>query len=127
MRFMILVKAGPESEASRPPSQQLREAMSAYNEALVKAGVRVDRGGLHPSSDAIRVTWPDGKPTRTDGPFAETKELIAGYFILDVDSREEAIEWAMRCPKPHNHPDCQIELRQIFANPVRTDGEATKH
>ena len=92
------------------------EAMDKYNEELVKAGVRVMAKGLHPSSNGIRVSFPQTgeKPVVTDGPFTEIKELIAGFILIDVNTREEAIEWAMRMPDPQGHGEGQIELRQIF-------------
>lgn len=124
MRFMMIVKATPESEAGVMPSTEIINEMMAYNEALVKAGVLVDGGGLHPSSNAVRVTWQGDKRIRTDGPFAETKELIAGYWILDVKSRDEAIEWAMRVPNPAGNENGQVELRQLFEAPELTDDEA---
>lgn len=117
MLFMLIVKASKhsEGEVEKLPSLELREAMDKYNEDLVKAGVRVMAKGLYPSSEGIRISYPNPgeKPVVTDGPFTETKELIAGFFLLDVKSREEAIEWAMRCPDPMGHGEGQIELRQV--------------
>ena len=115
MRFMMIVKANKDSEAGKMPSEELLNAMGKYNEELMKAGVLVDLAGLHPSSKAARVQFSGGRPTVIDGPFAETKELIAGYWIIKVNSRDEALNWAKRVPAPHG--ECQdgvIELRQIF-------------
>ena len=116
MLFMMIVKASKNSEAGKFPSAELIEAMSKYNEELVKAGVRVMAKGLHPSSSGIRISYPNPgeKAVVTEGPFTESKELIAGFFLIDVKSREEAIEWAMRAPDPQGHGEGQIELRQVF-------------
>lgn len=116
MRFMMIVKATKDSEAGVMPSQELIDAMMQYNEELVKAGVLLAGEGLHPTSSAIRVSYPTpgGKPEVTDGPFTETKELIAGFWLIQVKSREEAIEWALRAPDPHGGGEGQIELRQVF-------------
>jgi len=116
MRFMMIVKATRDSEAGEPPSPELFEAMMRYNEELAKAGVLLAADGLHPSSNAIRISYPEpgGKPTVVDGPFTESKEMIAGYTLIEVRSREEAIEWAMRMPDPHGRGEGQIELRQVF-------------
>lgn len=123
MRFMMIVKATKDSEAGLPPNPELFEAMMRYNEELAKAGVLVAADGLHPSSGAIRISYPEpgGKPTIIDGPFSEAKELIAGYTLIEVRSREEAIEWAMRMPDPHGFGEGQIELRQVFEGPELTD------
>ena len=117
MRFMMLLKADKTTESGALPTSQDLEAMGKYNEELVKAGVLLDGAGLHPSSKGARVTFQDGKPTVTDGPFAETKELIAGYWMIQVKSKEEAIEWAKRVPfdrLPSDGRTPQIELRQMF-------------
>ena len=116
MLFMIIVKASKNSEAGNLPSSELMEAMDKYNEELVKAGVRVMAKGLHPSSNGIRLSFlkPGKKPIITEGPFTETTELIAGFILIDVNSREEAIEWAMRMPDPQGYGEGQIELRQVF-------------
>ena len=113
MRFIVMVKATADSEAGVMPSQELLTAMTAYNEELVKAGVMLAGEGLHPSSRGARVRFSGSNRTVVDGPFAETKELIAGFWIIQVKSREEAIEWVKRCPNPMN-VDSEIEIRQIF-------------
>jgi hypothetical protein len=115
MRFMMIVKASKDSEAGVMPSDELISAMTKYNEQLVKAGVLLDASGLQPSSKGFRVRYSGGKPTIIDGPFAETKELIAGYWIINVRSREEAVEWAKRIPAPHGkNTEGEIEVRQFF-------------
>ena len=113
MRFMVMIKANEQSEAGAMPSQELLAAMGRYNEELVKAGVMVAGEGLQPSSKGVRVRF-DGADRRViDGPFAETKELIAGFWIFQVKSLEEAIEWVKRCPNPMEG-ESEIEIRQIF-------------
>ena len=117
MRFMMLLKADKNTEAGHLPTAEDLAVMGKYNEELIKAGVLVDGQGLHPSSKGARVTFPGGKPTVTDGPFAETKELIAGYWMINVKSKEEAIEWAKKVPfrmLPTNEGTPQIEIRQVF-------------
>lgn len=123
MLFMLIVKASKNSEAGSLPSSELMEAMTKYNEELVKAGVRVMAKGLHPSSNGIRLSYPKPgeKPVVTDGPFTDSKELIAGFILIDVKSKEEAIEWAMRMPDPQGHGEGQIELRQVFEAPEPTN------
>src|SRR6195256_6109150 len=101
MRFMMIVKASKDSEAGVMPSEELLSAMGKYNEELMKAGVLLDAAGLQASSKGARVRFSGGKRTVIDGPFTETKELIAGYWVIQVKSREEAIEWAKRAPAPH--------------------------
>ena len=113
MRFMIIVKASPESEAGKMPSEKLLADMGKYNEELVKAGVMLAGEGLHPSSKGVRVQFSGSKRTVVDGPFAETKELIAGFWLIQVKSKEEAIEWVKRCPNPMES-DSEIEIRQVF-------------
>ncbi|WP_339482121.1 MULTISPECIES: YciI family protein [unclassified Pseudomonas] len=113
MRFMVIVKASPESEAGEMPSTQLLAAMGAYNEELVKAGVMLAGEGLHPSAEGVRVQFSGKDRTVIDGPFAETKELIAGFWIFKVQSLQEAIDWVKRCPNPMVS-DSEIEIRQIF-------------
>ena len=121
MRLMMMVRATKETEAGVRPSPEIVNAMMKYNEELVKAGVLLDAGGLQPSSNGVRVTWPDGKPKATDGPFTETKELIAGFWIIEVKSKEEALEWAMRVPNPTGDKDAAIELRPFAQAPDLTD------
>ena len=113
MRFMVMVKATKDSEAGVMPSEQLLTAMTKYNEDLAKAGIMLAGEGLHPSSKGARVRFSGQMRDVIDGPFAETKELIAGYWIWQVRSREEAIEWVKRCPNPMPG-DSEIEIRQIF-------------
>jgi hypothetical protein len=115
MRFMVMVKASKDSEAGVMPSEELLAAMAKYNEELVKAGVLLDATGLQASSKGARIKFSGGKRTVIDGPFAETKELIAGYWLIQVKSKAEAIEWAMRCPNPHGEGvENEIEIRQLF-------------
>jgi hypothetical protein len=113
MRFMVMVKATPDSEAGVMPSQELRAAMGKYNEELARAGVMLAGEGLQPSAKGARIRFSGDKRTVIDGPFAETKELIAGFWILQCKSREEVIEWVKRCPNPMAG-DSEIEIRQIF-------------
>ena len=113
MRFMIIVKATKDSEAGVMPSKQLLTEMGKFNEELVKAGVLRAGEGLQPSSKGARVRFSGGKRTVIDGPFAETKELIAGFWLWEVKSKDEAIEWVKRCPNPHDE-ECEIEIRQVF-------------
>jgi hypothetical protein len=114
MRFMILVKATKDSEAGAMPDQKLLTEMGKFNEELVKAGIMLEGEGLHPSSRGARVKFSGTTRTVNDGPFAETKELIAGYWIWRVKSKEEAIEWVKRCPNPSPGVEGEIEIRQIF-------------
>jgi len=114
MRFMILVKASADSEAGVMPSEELLTAMGNFNEALAQAGVLVSADGLHPSSKGARVRFSGDKRSVIDGPFIETKELIAGYWVWEVKSKEEAIEWVKRCPNPMPGTEAEIEIRQIF-------------
>jgi hypothetical protein len=115
MRFMMMVKANKDSEAGVMPKEELLAAMAKYNEELVKAGVLLDATGLQPSSKGARIKFSGGKRTVIDGPFAETKELVAGYWLIQVKSKEEAIEWAKRVPAPFGEDqDGEIELRQLF-------------
>jgi len=113
MRFMVMVKATRESEAGIMPGEQLLSEMGKFNEALAKAGVLLAGDGLHPSSKGARVRFSGKQRTVVDGPFTETKELVAGYWIWQVRSREEAIEWVKRCPNPMPG-DSEIEIRQLF-------------
>jgi len=114
MRFMMLVKANTDSEAGIMPEEKLLAAMATYHEELAKAGVLLDASGLQPSKKGWRIKFAGGKRTVVDGPFAETKELIAGYTIIQVKSREEALEWAKRMPNPAGEKDGEIEIRQLF-------------
>jgi len=111
---MIIVKASQDSEAGVMPSEELMTAMGNYNEELVKAGILIECDGLQPSSKGARVRFSGEKRTVIDGPFAETKELIAGYWIWNVKSKQEAIEWVKRCPNPMPGTDAEIEIRQVF-------------
>jgi hypothetical protein len=113
MRFMIIVKASKDSEAGIMPSEKLLAEMGKFNEELVKAGVLLAADGLHPTSKGARVKFSGNTRTVVDGPFTETKELIAGFWLWQVKSKEEAIEWVKRCPNPHPG-DSEIEIRQVF-------------
>ena len=113
MRFMVIVKATKESEAGGPPDPQIMEAMGKFNEELVKAGVMLAGEGLQASSKGARVRFSDNTRTVIDGPFAESKELIAGFWLWQVRSKEEAIEWVKRCPAPFNG-ESEIEIRQVY-------------
>ena len=113
MRLMVMVKASKESEAGKMPSRKLLEDMGKFNEELVKAGMMLAGEGLHPSSKGARVRFSGAKRTVIDGPFPETKELVAGFWILKARSKEEVIEWMKRCPNPMES-DSDIEIRQIF-------------
>jgi hypothetical protein len=114
MRFMILVKADKNSEAGVLPDEKLLTEMGKFNEELVKAGVMLAGEGLQPSSKGARVKFSGSKRTVIDGPFAETKELIAGYWLWQVKSKEEAVEWVKRCPNPFPGTESEIEIRQLF-------------
>jgi hypothetical protein len=111
---MIIVKASQDSEAGVMPSEELMTAMGNYNEELVKAGILIECDGLQPSSKGARVRFSGDQRTVIDGPFAETKELIAGYWIWQVKSKQEAIEWVKRCPNPMPGTDAEIEIRQVY-------------
>ena len=113
MRFMILIKADQNTEAGALPDEKMLTEMGKFNEELVKAGVMLAGEGLHPSSKGARVLFSGGKRTVVDGPFAETKELLAGFWLWQVKSKEEAIEWVKRCPCPLEG-DAEIEIRQVF-------------
>ena len=114
MRFMILLRATKNSEAGVLPDEKILAAMIKYNEALVKAGVMLAGEGLQPSSKGARVKFSGDKRSVIDGPFAETKELIAGYWLWQCKSKEEAIEWVKRCPNPMPGEESEIEIRQVF-------------
>ena len=127
MRFMILVRATPDSEAGQMPDDSLLAAMATYHEALAKAGVLLDANGLQPTSKGWRVRYDGGGERRLiDGPFAETKELVAGYWVLQCRSLAEAIEWMKRCPKPHD-ADCEIEIRPMFELADFQESPALEH
>ena len=113
MRFLVMVKATADSEAGVMPSEQLLADMTRFNEELVNAGVLLAAEGLQPSSKGARVRFQGNKRSVIDGPFAETKELIAGFWLIDVKSKEEAIEWVKRCPNPMEG-ESEIEIRQVF-------------
>ncbi len=114
MRVMVLVKATKNSETGVMPSEQLFAEMGKYNEELVKAGVMLAGEGLHPSSKGKRIVFSGGKKTVLDGPFAETKELVAGFWLWQVKSMEEAVEWARRCPNPMPGEEAILEIRPVF-------------
>ena len=113
MRFMVMVKASKDSEAGKMPSRELLEAMGKFNGELAKAGILLAGEGLHPSSKGARVRFSGSKRTVIDGPFTETKELVAGFWLWQVKSKEEAVEWVKRCPNPMP-TDSEIEIRQVF-------------
>ena len=115
MKFMVMVKATKDSEAGKMPDEKLLTEMGKFNEELVKAGIMRAGEGLHPSSKGARVRFSGSKRTVTDGPFAETKELVAGFWIWEVKSRQEAIDWVKRCPNLMPGEDSEIEIRQIFS------------
>jgi hypothetical protein len=113
MRFLMFVKANDQTEAGVMPSDELMGAMAAFNEEMVNAGIMLDGAGLQPSSKGARVRFSGDRRTVIDGPFTEAKELIAGYWLIEVKSKAEAIEWARRCPNPTGE-DGEIEIRQLF-------------
>ena len=113
MRFMVMVKSDPEAEAGVPPSAKVIESMGRYNEELVKAGVLLDANGLRSSSEGALVSFSNGVPTVLDGPFTEAKELVAGYWVLEVKSREEVIEWIKRLPADPD-TDFEVEIRPLY-------------
>ncbi len=115
MKFMVIVKANKDSEAGVMPDARLLTEMNNYNQELVKAGIMLAGEGLHPSSKGARVKFSGAKRTVVDGPFAETKELVAGFWLWEVKSKEEAIEWAKRCPNPMEG-ESELELRQVFSD-----------
>ncbi len=126
MRFMVIVKRSMDSEAGKIPSEELLGAMAKFNEEMVKAGIMLDGAGLQPSSRGARIRFSGSKRSVVDGPFAETKELIAGYWIIQVKSKEEAIAWMMRCPNPHAE-DSEIEIRQFFELEDFGESPAVEH
>jgi len=123
---MVIVKASKDSEAGKMPSEELLGAMAKFNEDMVKAGILLDAAGLQPSSKGARIRFAGNKRTVIDGPFAETKELIAGYWIIQVKSIAEAIEWMKRCPNPHE-VDGEIEIRQFFEMEDFGESPAVEH
>ena len=128
MRFMMIVKASKDSEAGVMPREDMLAAMANYNEEMVKAGIMRDGMGLQASSKGARVYFSGDKRTVVDGPFAETKELIAGFWLIEVKSKAEAIEWAKRCPNPHdNQEETHLELRQVFELEDFAPSEALDH
>lgn len=127
MRFIILVKATPQTEAGVMPEEGLMSTMAEYHEQLVKAGVLLDAAGLKPTSKGWRIRYSDGKRTVVDGPFTESKELVAGYTIIQVRSRDEALEWTRRFPAPQgNGVNAEIEVRQLFGLQDLGPGEAVE-
>jgi hypothetical protein len=113
MRFMVIVKASKDSEAGVMPSEELLIAMGKFNEELVKAGIMLEGMGLQPSSKGARIKFEGKNRTVVDGPFAETKELVAGFWLIQVKSLQEAIEWMKRCPDPHSDGG-ELEIRQVY-------------
>ena len=128
MRFMIIVKATTDTEAGRFPedSEKMFAAMAEYHEQLAKAGVLLDASGLQPSSKGWRIRYADGRRQAVDGPFAESKELIAGYTLIQVRSRDEAMEWTRRFPAPFEGIACEIEVRQLFELDDFAPGESVE-
>ena len=114
MKFIVIVKASEASEAGVMPSEKLLADMGKFNEELVKAGILLAGEGLHPSSKGARIRFNGDQRTVIDGPFTETKELVAGFWMIEVGSKEEAIEWFKRCPNPHEGVESEIEIRQVF-------------
>jgi hypothetical protein len=114
MRFLVIVKANADSEAGAMPSSEMIEQMDRYNSELIAAGVMLDGAGLKPSSQGARISFDGPQPMVIDGPFAETKELIAGFWLWQLRSLDEAIEWARRCPNPFEHGESELEIRQVF-------------
>lgn len=116
MLFMLLVKASTNAEAGNLPSETLRQAMSMYNQSLVEAGIRIMAKGLHPTSEGVRIYYPDNgqEPRLEEGPFKEAKDQLAGFILIDVHSKEEALAWALKMPDPQGNGEGQIELRQVF-------------
>jgi hypothetical protein len=126
MRFIAFVKATKASEAGEMPSEEMLAAMAKFNEEMVKAGVMLDGNGLQASSKGARVRFSGSKRTTIDGPFAETKELVAGYWIMECKSLAEAVEWIRRCPNPHAE-DSEIEIRQLFELEDFGESPAVEH
>jgi len=126
MRSMVMVKATKDSEAGKLPSEEMLSAMARFNEELVKAGVMLDGNGLQSSARGARVRFSGPNRTVIDGPFAETKELVAGYWILQCKSLAECVEWIKRCPNPHEE-DSEIEIRQLFELEDFGESDAVEH
>jgi hypothetical protein len=126
MRFMVMVKATPESEAGQLPSEDLLEQMAKYNEELIKAGVMLAGDGLQPSSKGARVRFDGSKRSVVDGPFSETKELVAGYWMFQCRDLAECVEWVKRCPNPTGGQS-EIEIRQVFELADFPQSEAVEH
>jgi hypothetical protein len=126
MRFMVIVKATKDSEAGKMPPEEMLEAMAKFNEEMVKAGIMLDGSGLQPSSRGARIRFTGNERSVIDGPFAEPKELVAGYWIIQVKLKAEAIEWMKRCPNPYNE-DGEIEIRQLFELEDFGESEAVEH
>ena len=126
MRFMVIVKASKDSEAGKMPTEKQLADMAKFNEELVKAGVMLEGNGLHPSSRGARIRFEGRNRTVIDGPFAEAKELVAGYWIIQAKSLEEAIEWMKRCPELHEGGG-ELEIRQIFELEDFAPGDAIEH
>jgi len=114
MRFMMIVKATPKSEAGAMPTEKMLNSMMKYNEELTKAGVLLDLSGLQSSAKGSRVRFSGGKRTVIDGPFTEAKELVAGFWMIQAKSKQEAIEWIKRCPHPFGEGEAEIEIRQVY-------------
>lgn len=127
MRFMIIRKADPETEAGAKASEELIEAMAKYNEEMINAGVLLGGDGLHPSSRGARIRFSNGTPIITDGPFTEAKEMIAGYTLIQVASRDEALEWVKRWPTLDGHGNVELELRQLYELDELGEGEGIEH
>jgi hypothetical protein len=115
MKFMVILKANATSESGAMPSEQLIADMGRFNEEMVKAGILLAAEGLHPSSKGARICFDGDKRSVVDGPFAETKELVAGFWLIEVGSKQEAIEWMKRCPHPFGEGPAEIEIRQMFS------------
>ncbi len=126
MRFMVIVKASKDSEAGKMPSEEMLGAMAKFNEEMVKAGIMLDGAGLKPTSQGARIRFSGKMRTVIDGPFTETKELIAGYWIIQVKNKAEAIEWMKRCPNPHEE-DCEIEIRPFYELEDFGESPAVEH
>ena len=127
MRFIIIRKADKDTEAGVMPSEELLEAMAAYNESLIKAGMMLDGMGLHPSAAGARIKFHNGSPVVTDGPFAETKELLAGFTLIQADSKEQALEWVKRWPAQDANGEVELELRRVYEMEDFEPGDAIEH